>query len=118
MEKNAINFSDEVQHKIDCQKARISEADKALKADFNAENVQAYQNAIGDFVSFAVTQIYLLSTRSGWRDIPCRDLYDKASGIELLLKDLNGCLDRGDKESACGQCDEIALLLDGLLMRN
>ena len=118
MEKNAINFSEEVQHKIDFQKARISEANEALKADFNAENVRAYQNAIGDFVSFAVTQIYLLSTRSGWRDIPCRDLYDKASGIELLLKDLNGCLGSGDTQSAGRQCDKIALLLDALLMRN
>lgn len=118
MEKNAINFSEEVQHTIDFQKARIAEANEALKSDFNAENIQEYQNAIRDFVSFAVTQIYLLSTRSGWRDIPCRDLYGKASGIELLLKDLNACLTSGDKESACRQCDEIALLLNGLLMRN
>lgn len=118
MEKTAINFPDEVQRTIDSKRAYIAQAHEALNDEPTAENMQLYQNAIRDFVSLVVIQIYSLSAKSKWHDVPCRDLYERVNGVEEELAALTEKINGSSKDYLSEQCSRIDKLLDELLVRS
>ena len=100
------------------QKQKIAAEYELLVENPTAENMHAYQVLVKDFVSVAVTQLYMAGMKSSWENMQQPNLYGKVSEMDAVLREISEAVDRGDKESLIRQCNQLNILLDNLLWYN
>lgn len=111
-EQTYMSVLNNIQRKISIKRQQADEQLALLLNEPTLANLQAYQLLISDFISFAVTQIYLSGLKAHWPALSASNLYDEVSSMDEILNDISQSIISDDTANLSSHCREIQSLLD------
>lgn len=103
---------------VNKQKEKILAEYKLLVENPTVENMQSYQALVKDFVSVAVTKLYIAGTKSSWENMPQQNFYAKVSEMDIILQEISEAVNKKDKQDLIKQCGQLSTILDNLFWYN
>lgn len=111
-EQTSISVLNNIQQKLSIKRQRIDNQLTIFLQDATLANLQAYKLLVSDFISFAVTQIYLSGLKNHWTDLASVNLYDEVNAVDEHLNAINQNILDEKKANLADDCKQIAKLLD------
>lgn len=118
MNEKTMSVLTNIQSKLTAKRQKVDTQLALLLAEPTDNNLETYRLMVSEFITSAVTQIYLSGLKAHWHNLASVNLYDEISAMDGILADITKCVSSKDTTNLANNCQAVNNVLDKFTMIN